>query len=210
MKLEFSWKIFEKSSNTKFHKNLSSGSRVVPYGRMVGQTWRSQVAFRNFAVTPKIRMMSRTGFDSGKWSTVTKNDTQSSVPVTRRRTSWPGQQPSACSKHVGGGESADRSLAGTSLSMYAERNNEERSCNHCCRGRAISITYSQCVFEALRYSALKAHAPCFIVICALLHLYSIFPQLINNTTDGEKLLNKKCVLNFSTTSTWNISHSAKK
>jgi len=84
--------------------------------------------------------------------------------------------------------------------MYAERNNEERSRNHCCRRRAISITHSQCVFVALSYSALKADAPCFIVICALLRLYSIFPQLINNTTDGEKLLNKKCVLNLSTTS----------
>ena len=32
MKLEFSGRIFEKSSNIKFHKNLSSGSRV-PCGR---------------------------------------------------------------------------------------------------------------------------------------------------------------------------------
>jgi len=34
MKLEFSRNIFEKKySNTKFHENLSSGSRVVPCGR---------------------------------------------------------------------------------------------------------------------------------------------------------------------------------
>ena len=37
MKLEFSWQIFEKSSNKKFHENLSSGSRVVPRGRTDGQ-----------------------------------------------------------------------------------------------------------------------------------------------------------------------------
>jgi hypothetical protein len=33
MKLEFFGQIFEKYSNTKFHKNLSSGSRVVPFGQ---------------------------------------------------------------------------------------------------------------------------------------------------------------------------------
>ena len=31
--LEFSWQIFEKSSNIKFHENSSSGSRDVPCGR---------------------------------------------------------------------------------------------------------------------------------------------------------------------------------
>ena len=33
MELGFSWQIFEKSSNIKFHENPSSGSRVVPCGR---------------------------------------------------------------------------------------------------------------------------------------------------------------------------------
>jgi hypothetical protein len=33
MKLEVSRQIFEKSSNLKFHKNPSSGSRVVPRGQ---------------------------------------------------------------------------------------------------------------------------------------------------------------------------------
>jgi len=33
MKLEFSRQIFEESSNFKFHKNPSSGSRVFPCGR---------------------------------------------------------------------------------------------------------------------------------------------------------------------------------
>jgi hypothetical protein len=36
MRLEFSWQIFEKSSNIKFHKNLSSESPVVPCGRTDG------------------------------------------------------------------------------------------------------------------------------------------------------------------------------
>jgi len=32
--------------------------------------------------------------------------------------------------------------------MY-KRNNEARSCNHCCRGGAESITYSECMSVAL-------------------------------------------------------------
>ena len=33
MKIEFDEQVFEKVSNTKFHHNPSSGSRVVPCGR---------------------------------------------------------------------------------------------------------------------------------------------------------------------------------
>ena len=33
-KLEFATQIFEKDPNSKFHENLSSGSRAVPCGRM--------------------------------------------------------------------------------------------------------------------------------------------------------------------------------
>jgi len=33
MKLELSGQIFKEFSSTKFHQNLSSGSRVVPYGQ---------------------------------------------------------------------------------------------------------------------------------------------------------------------------------
>jgi len=38
MKLEFSGQIFEKYANTKFHKNPSSGSLIVPCGRINGRT----------------------------------------------------------------------------------------------------------------------------------------------------------------------------
>ena len=33
--------------------------------------------------------------------------------------------------------------------MYVWRDSEERSCNHCCCGKAVSIIYSECVFVAL-------------------------------------------------------------
>jgi hypothetical protein len=51
MKLEFSRRIFEKSTNTKFHENPSSGSRVVPCGRK--DMTKLIVTFRNFANVPK-------------------------------------------------------------------------------------------------------------------------------------------------------------
>jgi len=33
--------------------------------------------------------------------------------------------------------------------MYVSRNIEARLCNHCCSEKAISITYSECVFVPL-------------------------------------------------------------
>jgi len=43
--------------------------------------------------------------------------------------------------------------------MNVERNIEARSCDHCCRGKGISITYSECVY-GLSYPACSAHASC--------------------------------------------------
>ena len=39
--------------------------------------------------------------------------------------------------------------------------------NHCCRVKAKSITYSECVFVAIVCQAYKAHAPCYILIYVL-------------------------------------------
>ena len=33
--------------------------------------------------------------------------------------------------------------------MYVKRNTGARSCNHCCSGKSISITYSECMFVNL-------------------------------------------------------------
>jgi hypothetical protein len=51
MKPEFSQQIFEKTSNYKFHQNLSIGSRVVPCGQT--DMTKLIVVFRNFANAPK-------------------------------------------------------------------------------------------------------------------------------------------------------------
>ena len=54
-KLEFTRQIFENSSNIKFHKNTSSGGRVVPCGRTDRRTDTTKllVVFRNFANASK-------------------------------------------------------------------------------------------------------------------------------------------------------------
>jgi hypothetical protein len=70
--------------------------------------------------------------------------------------------------------------------MYVLRNIEVRSCNHCCSGKAISITYYECVSVALGIQ----HAP----YCQLwlVWLYYIFPHyLINGTINKKQLLNTK-------------------
>jgi hypothetical protein len=69
-----------------------------------------------------------------------------------------------------------------------------RSRNHCCRGKAISITYSECVCT-LSYPPRKAHAPYYIVICGLAVPY--FSTLSHTRHDfWKKLLNTKCVFLF--------------
>jgi hypothetical protein len=54
MKHEFSRQIFEKHSNSIYHKNPSSGSRVLPYRRKNTHTYMTNLilAFRNFANAP--------------------------------------------------------------------------------------------------------------------------------------------------------------
>jgi hypothetical protein len=90
----------------------------------------------------------------------------------------------------------------TSHAMYVYR-----SCNHCCSGKGISITYSECVFCCLRYPACNAS------YCHLrpAPLYNIFSTLFHWQQDFRKTVteNKMCDLIFSSTFVWNIFHSKK-
>jgi hypothetical protein len=53
MKYQFSQQILEKVSDIKFHKNPSSGSRLVPCRQT---DMKLIVAFRKFAIAPKSGM----------------------------------------------------------------------------------------------------------------------------------------------------------
>ena len=66
--------------------------------------------------------------------------------------------------------------------MYVKRNTEAQSHNHCCRGKAITITFWVCVCS-LCYPALSGHAPYYIVICVLSGFTIFFsPHIIFQTT----------------------------
>jgi len=84
------------------------------------------------------------------------------------------------------------SLKGTRRAMLVLRNIEARSYNHCCRGKALSITYSECVFVALGIQ----HAP----HCHLwsVQLYNIFLRyFIYGVILYKRLFIIKCVFWFS-------------
>jgi hypothetical protein len=77
--------------------------------------------------------------------------------------------------------------------MHYKHNIEARLCNHCCRGRAISITYCEYVFVALVIQHAK---PCAVLYCHLwpAWLYHVFLHyLINDTIFGRNLSNIKYV-----------------
>ena len=69
--------------------------------------------------------------------------------------------------------------------MYIKRTIEGPSCNHCYRGKEISIVYSECVFVALGIQ----HAKCMPV-----RLYSIFSHYLINVTIKKSITERKmCV-----------------
>ena len=77
--------------------------------------------------------------------------------------------------------------------MHVLRNIEARSCNHCCSGKAISITYSVSVFVALGIQhVMRLH---HIVICGLSCCAIVFlPYLINGTIFEKKVITRNmCV-----------------
>jgi hypothetical protein len=91
--------------------------------------------------------------------------------------------------------SVEKSLTETNWQCRYKRNNEARSPNQCCWGKAISIKYSECVFVAL----VIQHAKCMRhshmwPLC----VYHICPHyLINSTTVRKSLLTIKCLFWFS-------------
>jgi hypothetical protein len=71
--------------------------------------------------------------------------------------------------------------------VYAQRNIQARSCNHCCSGKAISVTYCEFVFEGL--SIQHAVRMCHIIICGM-------PSSTISSTLSHKLQDfRKAILN---------------
>ena len=88
--------------------------------------------------------------------------------------------------------------------MYVQRNTEARSFNHCCSGKAVSITYSESVFVALDIQHAMRIRRVTLSSVAWPTLQFFFPHyLINGTIFGKRkkkvIEHKLCVLIFSTT-----------
>ena len=78
-------------------------------------------------------------------------------------------------------------------------------CNHCCSGKAIRITYSECVCVAIGVQhAMHMH---HIVVCVWpAPWYFSMLSLKWHNLKKKKLLNIKCVFVFVTTSVRNVCH----
>jgi len=75
--------------------------------------------------------------------------------------------------------------------MHVKCNTEAHSCKHCCRGKAIGATYSECVFVA--FVIRHAIRMLDIVICCLPRstIYFFPRYLINGRILEKEILNLK-------------------
>jgi hypothetical protein len=81
-------------------------------------------------------------------------------------------------------------------------------CNYCCGGRALSITYSECMFVAL--CSMQCECAMLYWLGARLAVLYYVPTLSHKRQFSKKIIeHKMCILIFSTTFVRNISQSKK-
>jgi len=79
-----------------------------------------------------------------------------------------------------------------------KRNSEVRSCDHCCRGKAIRVTYFVCVSVALVTQRTKHRRRVILPSVASPATYHIYPHyLINGTIFGKVFFNINWLFRFS-------------
>jgi len=66
--------------------------------------------------------------------------------------------------------------------MYVYHYNQAHVCNVCCSGKAISITYMECVFVTF----VIQHAVCIIVLSVACLTHSTFTHHINSMIEKKK------------------------
>jgi hypothetical protein len=91
--------------------------------------------------------------------------------------------------------------------MYVQSNNEARTCKHCCSGKAISITFSECVFVNQVSSKKWTDTRLPSVSCPALHYFSTFYHKWHDFREKKVTEIKMCFSIFSTTFVWIIFHS---
>ena len=100
----------------------------------------------------------------------------------------------------------------TRKTTYVWRNTEARSLNYCCRGKAICVTYSEWVRVCVVWVIQHAKRMRRIILPSMAWLSPPYFSTLSHKRHEfrEKVIeNKMCVLVFSTTFTWNNSHSTK-
>ena len=77
----------------------------------------------------------------------------------------------------------------TKQAMYVQSNIQARLCNHCCTGKAISITYSECVCVCVFVAWVTQHAMRMVPLYPLLwpvRATQYFPTLSKRLHDLKK------------------------
>jgi hypothetical protein len=95
----------------------------------------------------------------------------------------------------------------TRETMYVQSNNGARTCKHCCSGKAVSITYSECVFVDRIPSMKCTDARLSSVSCPALNNFSTFSHKRHDFREKKVTEIKTCFSIFSTTFVWIIFHS---